>query len=477
MKLFSWYHNLSHTRMVTVWSVLCLGPLFLGWTSLIVLSHQTTESAIMWTQQLFGWMLLITYGFLWSWAIGVSRQPRLTLFRGIAWTITFLVILFSLELVAVLKMVHWGLVFEQISDEPQNYLWAYQPDKELEFRRRPNDHWKGYLSSDIEYRWLMPRSRNQPFVFTYDKWGYRNTVDLKQADVALIGDSYVEGWYVSDTETTAQRLQSRLSRPVINLGVAGYGTNQELLVLQKDAIRFNPRVIIFFFFEGNDFYDDNRFENSLLSRRLNLMVKNPNPLGLAWTQGWQQRSFIYNLFLKLRRLAHPVLPNTPPYFGYFAKPGQDKNTVYFTDYAAVPWNNWLASRWGKAQDSLTQAAAFSHDKGIHVLFTFIPIKFRVYQPFVSFPADSPCRSWSTWPIDALFNDFCQTSGVPCLDLTKPFQENLRNGGMPYSPVDSHWSPEGHDLVAQLLEKELHQRGWLSMKPLVYQAPASDTTRN
>lgn len=30
--------------------------------------------------------------------------------------------------------------------------------------------------------------------FTYDKWGYRNPVNLHHADVALIGDSFVEGW-------------------------------------------------------------------------------------------------------------------------------------------------------------------------------------------------------------------------------------------------------------------------------------------
>ncbi len=187
----------------------------------------------MWTQRLFGWMLLMTFVFLWSWGIGISRRPRFTLFRGIAWTITLLGLILCLELPATLKLVHWGLAFEQLSGEPQNYLWAYQPDQELEFRRRPKDHWKGYLSSDIEFGWLMPRSNHELLVFTYDKWGYRNTVDLNQADVALIGDSYVEGWYVSDTETTAQRLQTRLSRPVVNLGVAGYGTKQELLLSLK----------------------------------------------------------------------------------------------------------------------------------------------------------------------------------------------------------------------------------------------------
>jgi len=464
MKLFSWYHNLSHTRKVTVWSVLCLGPLFLGWTGLIVLSHQTTESAIIWTQQLFGWMLLITYGFLWSWAIGVSRQPRLTLFRGIAWTITLWGLILCLELPATFKFVHWGLVFEQLSGEPQNYLWAYQPDKELEFRRRPNDHWEGYLSSDIEFGWLMPRSRAEPLSFTYDKWGYRNTVDLDHAEVALIGDSYVEGWYVSDTETIAQRLQTRLSQPVVNLGVAGYGTMQEWLVLQKDAIRFHPGVVIFFFFEGNDLYDDNRFENSLLAETSNLLENNSDPQGFAWSQGWQQGAFTYNVLRRLRRVSHPVLPNNSPYVGQLTMPGQDGQTLYFADYASKPWTDFEAGRWKKTRDTLAQVAEYSKAQGIHVLFTFIPIKFRVYQPFVTFDLASPCRTWGVWPIAEMFSEFCQSADVSCLNLTGLFQEAVRAGGMPYSPVDSHWSPEGHALVGDFLFSELAKRGWLSHIP-------------
>jgi hypothetical protein len=310
----------------------------------------------------------------------------------------------------------------------------------------------------------MPRSRLEPLVFTYDKWGYRNTVDLNQADVALIGDSYVEGWYVSDTETTAQHLQTHLRRPVINLGVAGYGTMQELLVLKNDAIRFNPTVVIFFFFEGNDLYDDNRFENSILAEASNLMEIKARHQGFAWTQGWLQSSFTYNFLRRLRGLSNPVLPNKYPYFGQLTMPGQDEQTVYFADYASKPWSDFEVERWKKTRDTLAQVAEYSKAQGIHVLFTFIPIKFRVYQSFVKFDPDSPCRAWSMWPIAEMFLEFCQSAGVPCLNLTELFQEAVRVGGMPYSAVDSHWSPQGHALVADFLASELAKRGWLSDIP-------------
>ncbi len=121
----------------------------------------------------------------------------------------------------------------------------------------------------------------------------------------------------------------------------------------------------------------------------------------------------------------------------------------------------MADRWKKAQGTLAEVAEFSQARDIHVLFAFVPIKFRVYQPFVTFDPDSPCRAWRVWPIAELFSEFCRSAGVPCLDLTALFQEAVRDGGMPFPSVDSHWSPEGHDLVANHLAMELRQRGWIS----------------
>jgi len=305
----------------------------------------------------------------------------------------------------------------------------------------------------------MPPSLRESLIFTYDRWGYRNTADLEKAGVVLIGDSYVEGAYVSDEQTTARRLEVRLGHSVVNLGVSGYGTLQEFLILKKDGFRFRPKVVVLFFFEGNDLYDDQRFENYLLSP-FSLEQTTVTPERWAQNQGWTQRSFTFTVLRWLRRLSDPVLPNNSPYFGRLATASQGTQTVYFARYASIPWSSFEADRWETTRETLAQVAEYSKAQGIHVLFTYIPIKFRVYQPFVSLPPHSPCRTWSTWPIDELFENFCQSSGVPCLNLTKPFQENLRNGGSPYSLVDSHWSPEGHDLVAQLLQKELHRRGWL-----------------
>ena len=160
----------------------------------------------------------------------------------------------------------------------------------------------------------------------------------------------------------------------------------------------------------------------------------------------------------------PVLPNRAPYFGQLAIPGHAPQTIYFASYAAVLWTECIAGRWEKARATLEHVVDFGRAQGIHVLFVFVPIKFRVYQPLVRFASDSPCRHWGVWPIVTLFAEFCHIAGAACVDLTAPLQEAVRAGDMPYPPVDTHWSPAGHALVAERLALELQQRAWLTTAP-------------
>ena len=46
--------------------------------------------------------------------------------------------------------------------------------------------------------------------------------------------------------------QELVGQPVANLGVSGYGSLQELKVLEKYAVPLGPKMVAWFFFEGND---------------------------------------------------------------------------------------------------------------------------------------------------------------------------------------------------------------------------------
>jgi hypothetical protein len=431
----------------------------IGWVGLGILAHQAVQESITWTNRLFGWWILATYLAVWGWLVSISTTPRLALIRGMAITLTVVAILACLELPAMLKQVHWRLLFERISGEENRYAWSYQTDPELGFRRRPGDTWTGRPPSDIESGANMPPSIQQAITFTYDQWGYRNLQDQQQVDLVMLGDSYIEGWYVSDDETAAHLLQTSMQRPVANLGVAGYGTLQASIVLRKETPRRNPRVVVWSFFEGNDLYDDQDFENAMLATQEDAQDADAHVEGFARGQGWKQRSFTLNTLRRFRRWAEPLIPNKSPYFGYLTQAGQDRQTIYFADYAGVPWSDWIDGRWQRARATFEEAAAYASDQDIKLIFMFVPIKYRVYHPFIEIDPDSPINNWELWPLPHLFSDFCSTENVACINLTEMFRQAVRDGKMPYAPADTHWGAEGHRLVAERLELEIQQRGW------------------
>ena len=283
------------------------------WFGLALLSRDVLPGGEAWILPLLGVSLVATYvgGWLLFWFI--SRSRRLMLMRAVATTLAVITILLMLELPAALHGVHWALIFRDLSGEGFDYASAFVLDEEIGFRRIPGFRWSGRPRSDIEETYGLPRSLSDPITFTYDRWGYRNVTDVEHAEVVLLGDSFVEGWYVSDEQTVAAQLETRLETPVANLGVACYGTMQALRVLEGDALLRQPRIAAWFFFEGNDLYEDQSFEDALLGEPLSSEETTPHPQGLTRNHGWNQRSFVLNAFGRLRRWVHPLIPNRAPY--------------------------------------------------------------------------------------------------------------------------------------------------------------------
>ncbi len=81
--------------------------------------------------------------------------------------------------------------------------------------------------------------------------------------ILILGDSMTEAIQV-DLEQTYPRVLERLlngANPgkafeVINLGVAGYGTDQEYLALRNVGLRYRPDLVVLAFFTGNDFQEN-----------------------------------------------------------------------------------------------------------------------------------------------------------------------------------------------------------------------------
>lgn len=125
--------------------------------------------------------------------------------------------------------------------------------------------------SDAQTGWVLsPNLRNQMrvdpgghFVISTNADGHRLTAPVEQPQskatpaVILVGDSFVQGVGVDDSETFAWMLAHDTPWNIVNLGVLGYAPDQELLSL-TDYLKNHPdlevRDIVVFVFD-NDFVD------------------------------------------------------------------------------------------------------------------------------------------------------------------------------------------------------------------------------
>jgi hypothetical protein len=86
--------------------------------------------------------------------------------------------------------------------------------------------------------------------------------------VAILGDSYMEAMSVRLDEMFAVQLEQRLQRcaapltaEVINFGVSGYGTTQELLMFERIAAAYQPDLVLTAIYFGNDLHDNHPAHN------------------------------------------------------------------------------------------------------------------------------------------------------------------------------------------------------------------------
>ena len=132
-------------------------------------------------------------------------------------------------------------------------------DPELTHIEPPHAHYAGTaLGGDFEGLYQVPRADQTQFHWdlTYDRNGFRNSVDLDKADTVVIGDSMAEGMTVSNMQVLTSVLQQLQGKVVANMGQYGYGPQQELVVLRRYGLPLHPNTVLWMFFEGNDLTDE-----------------------------------------------------------------------------------------------------------------------------------------------------------------------------------------------------------------------------
>ncbi len=270
---------------------------------------------------------------------------------------------------------------------------------------------------DPQLGWFpIPNSRerlqaSRVFTIVHNREGFRGPEPAPSARPALVflGDSFVWGYDADAEERFTHKLQAKHPEwTVYNLGVSGYGTDQEYLLLQKHFDTYKPKVVFLLFCVDNDHEDNStnvRYGGyykpycTVEGNRLRLHGV-PVPRGeRVWLVDHPRlgRSFVVRLLARawFQRLAPPVLHNPNP-------------------TGAILWDlqKYCRSKGAMLVMGLTMS-------------------------------------------DPNLESFLRQIRIPYVDLTTKLR---------YKSFGAHWTPEGHTYVCQKIEEFLLQGRFMDGQP-------------
>jgi hypothetical protein len=306
-------------------------------------------------------------------------------------------------------------------------------DTDLGFVRKPGVLWKGSVNGyEVVYR--------------TDENGFRNPPGIEHADAAFIGDSYTEAAHIPEEQTFVARLARDTGLRTVNLGRGAYGPQQELIVLRRYALRYEPKTIVWQFFTGNDLNDADEFAT---------WVARGRPHDTPLLTRYINSSLI-------RRVLKSEL-NLPSRGTALARVrySDGRTDLLRLRYEREPPLLKLGA--AEIRRALEEGARICRENGITLVVFTVPTMLHILQPYIRFEnaadqlafvanrsADrrSEFTSWLNQTCDAI-------PGCSFVDVWSALHEEAgRDNRRLYIPNDEHLDVRGHEIIARKIAGKL-----------------------
>lgn len=279
--------------------------------------------------------------------------------------------------------------------------------------------------------------------------------------IAIVGDSFVFGFGVEEKDTFSKILERKLnlggaaSYEVMNFGISGYGTEQELLLIKNEVLAYDPDIVVLSFYPND--VDDNMRRN-LFSFSNGTLSKNPPSSIHIFSKfrnfiSWHSHlysltyfSVIDNQQLKITLRKWHIL--------HSSEPDLNKN------HTLMRYLNDRNEDYQEAFDktlALIQTAAYTvENHNSTFILLLIPEKEQLDESFMQELANKNKINMGDINRTKIQQDIktnFRASSLIILDLHKDFSKEMENGSSIqelYFSIDGHWRKKGHEVAASSL---------------------------
>lgn len=345
-------------------------------------------------------------------------------------------------------------------------FWLYKPGQSKAAAVYGQHYYTGLLRHPI-IRDSVLELRQIEFII--DRYGLRNVEDPANAAVFVLGDSFCFGHHMTQSAIFPELLKVRLGEPVYNMGVSGTSPLHQLLLfdwlLRAYPDAFRPSRLLWLIFEGNDLEDSYEPTSQTQSPRRSLSEIFAGTVvgGAADTRALLRKQSV------LRLLTGGEITLTA------AIARQTKQNHFEIDGETLAYPLYRSDRFGYAifrqaylrQAAQSEASVLKHPNWPRLVKTFqrmrslaeqhhfavtivtVPTNVRLYKDYFE---DLPPIAAQPYFIDHL-KKLAEEVGFAHVDLTKLLAP-YASTEMIYHRDDTHWNERGHEIVADLVAREV-----------------------
>ncbi|CAG0956842.1 hypothetical protein GPROT1_00518 [Gammaproteobacteria bacterium] len=315
--------------------------------------------------------------------------------------------------------------------------------------------------------WVLPPSSRS---YTIDAPVHVNSIGLRDAEVEIpkpdgirrvlcLGDSFTFALGVRFEDLYVERLERRLREAggggieVLNAGVAGYNTRQELITLLTLGASLEPDLVVVGFYwndlVGNDepLPDLANTPRIASGERLESEAPKSSWIPRPIRDALRQSVLLYRAVTSAKLLAARFDPPADAY--------SVVQSALLSGDAAT-----LEPYWEATSRRLLEIAAAAKQRGIPAILMVFPSENEVRHDFPALVFGAKLEAiWAQ-------------TGFPFIDLTAAYRESLRRGENPFLPYDLHPNALGMRIAADALFETIVAERYLGFGPSTAAGPDS-----